>query len=64
MNMNEVFNRLIEIEFEEEKWVPHINLRFIKTLDDIPKSYTPKNGVFLVIYLKEFDEEMSYLHRY
>lgn len=55
--------RFMGIQKEEDELVPIFNLRFARTLDDIPSGYRSNDAVCLVVYLAAFDEEESYLLR-
>lgn len=45
-----LLNKLMEIQIEEDELVPPFNIRFFKTLSDIPMSYRPNDQVCLIIY--------------
>ncbi|GLJ23974.1 hypothetical protein SUGI_0455810 [Cryptomeria japonica] len=63
VNPSLVIKIFMGIQKEEDELIPTFNLRFARTLDDIPRSYRPNNAMCLVVYLVAFDEEMSYLLR-
>lgn len=51
----------MEIQKDKEELVPTFNLRFAKTIRNIPKKIRPSDVEFLVLYLGAFDNDMGYL---
>lgn len=53
----------MNIDKDEDELFPTFNQRFAKTLKDIPNVLGLSDGVCLVVYLGDFDNELSYLLR-
>ena len=54
------YGKFLRIHIENGELVPQFNIKFARTLNEIPKKCRPEDQVCLIVYLGAFDKKMSY----
>ena len=54
------YGKFLRIHIEDDELVPEFNIRFVRTLNEIPEKCRLEDKVCLIVYLGDFDKKMSY----
>ena len=63
VSMFDSYDKFFKIHIGSDELVPQLNIRFARSLNDIPESYRPNDQMCLAIYFGAFDSKMSFLLR-
>ena len=63
VSMSDSYDKFFKIHIGSDELVPQFNIRFARSLNDIPESYRPDDQICLAVYFGAFDKKMSFLLR-
>lgn len=60
VSLSDSFDKFLRIHIEDGELVPQLNIRVVRTLNEILEKFRPEDQVCLIVYLDAFDKKMSY----